>query len=58
MENLNDIKQSKDLTDFDKDLEPLTKPKSRKNRSQKQIESFNIALKKGAEKLNKEKKKS
>ncbi len=46
MENLNDIKQLDDLTDIDEDLEPLTKPKSRKNRSQKQIESFNIALKK------------
>ena len=44
MENLNEIKQLEDLTDIDEDSEPLTKPKSRKNRSQKQIESFNIFL--------------
>ena len=56
MENLNDIKQLEDLTDIDEDLEPLTKPKSRKNRSQKQIESFNIALKKRAEKIEQRKK--
>ena len=56
MENLNNIKQLEDLTDIDEDLEPLTKPKSRKTRSQKQIESFNIALKKRAEKIEERKK--
>ena len=55
MENLNDIKESNDI---DEESEPLTKPKSRKIRTQKQIESFNNALKKRAEKIEERKKKS
>ena len=60
--NLREINNSKEIhlkeNEIDDESEPLTKPKSRKIRTQKQIDAFNIALKKRAEKIEEKKKKN
>ena len=61
LREINNIKENnlKDREiENDEELEPLTKPKSKKIRTQKQIDSFNIALQKRAEKIEQRKKKS